>query len=188
MSIPYKKAPVIERVASLKASMDAELFESRLASWDAIARAEFPVYEPLREWLLNIEEKDDIPLWNTLKRELRITSRFSKKSSKEGFDWSLRCDGDQFTMNMHSNHRLLRAYDDLRREYSKWLPLWMEHFQISEVESIHLIYVNLLNPETLSVFVRKDEDGSVRLDIDKALKVFVNNFGEHDLLVPPFRV
>lgn len=187
MPVSYRNAPVIERLASVRCRIEPEIFEARLAGWEELVKAEFPVYEPLKEWLLNVEEKEDIPLWNTLKPELRITPRFSKKHSSHGFDWSLRCTSKQFTMNMHSGGNVRRSYAQLREQISTWLPRWIDHFDAAEFESVHLQYLNLLNPETLSAFVRHPEGGDLALDIDKVLNVFVNiPTKDTDLMVPPF--
>jgi hypothetical protein len=48
---------VIERVASLWAEMDPERFESRFEDWRGSVEKEFPIYEPLKEWLLKLKKR-----------------------------------------------------------------------------------------------------------------------------------
>jgi len=84
----YRRPPVIERVLSVYADMSDETFESRFEDWRALVTPEYPVYEPLKQWLISVKEKDregerGLPLFDSIQPELRITPRFSKKTSKE---------------------------------------------------------------------------------------------------------
>lgn len=181
----YHRPPVIERVASLYADVPEEVFEARFDDWKALVEAEYPVYEPLKEWLILVEEKEGIPLLNTAQPELRITPRFSRKPSKEGFDWSIRCPAGQFTMNMHSKPGQggERRYDHLRREYEHWLPLWLDHFEVKKMTKLTVHYVNVLNKETVPEFFTDPS----HLLLEKVLSVFTTIPGEHECIIPPYR-
>jgi len=180
----YHSPPVVERVASVYAEVAEELFEDRFDDWRAFVEADYPLYEPLKEWLILVEEKDEIPLLDTARPELRITQRFSKKPSREGFDWSIRCPAGQLTMNMHSKtcEGQIRRYHHLREEYEKWLPKWMEHFGAKELKKVNLHYVNILNRETVPGFF--SPDGGLLLN--KLLTMFSTVPGEHECIVQPY--
>jgi hypothetical protein len=180
----YHSPPVVERVASVYAEVTEECFEDRFDDWRALVEMDYPVYEPLKEWLILVEEKDDIPLLDTAHPELRITQRFSKKPSRERFDWSIRCPAGQFTMNMHSKpgEGQNRRYHHLRDEYEKWLPIWMEHFGIKEFKKLNLHYVNVLSHETVPDFF--SPDGGLLLN--KLLTMFSSVPGEHECIIQPY--
>lgn len=180
----YHNPPVVERVASVYAEVSEELFEERFDDWKALVEAEYPVYEPLKEWLILVEEKEGIPLLDSARPELHITPRFSRKPSKEGYDWSIRCPVGQLTMNMHSKtcDGANRRFQHLRIEYEKWLPRWIEHFGVKEFKSMTLHYVNLLNHETVPKFF--SPGGGLLLN--KLLTMFSSVPGEHECIVQPY--
>jgi hypothetical protein len=168
--------------------MSDETFESRFEDWRALVTPEYPVYEPLKQWLILAKEKDregegGLPLFDSIQPELRITPRFSKKTSKEGFDWSLRCPKGQLTVNMHSSpdQGLTRRYANLRSEFARWLPLWIEKFSVNSISKITIHYVNLINRLTVPEFVTPK--GALLLS--EILTVF-SIPGEHEHIVPPF--
>lgn len=179
----YKRPPVVERVATLRAEMTEEEFEARYDDWRDLVQADFPVDESLKEWLLLVEEKEGIPLLSSARPELRITPRFSLKPSKEQFDWSIRCPVGQFTMNMHSKpgQRAGRRYQNLRADYEKWLRRWLEHFQVRKLESLSLHYVNVLNRETVPDFYMGNQ-----FHLDRVVSVFTQVPGDHECLIPPY--
>jgi hypothetical protein len=184
----YRRPPVIERVLSVWADMSDEIFESHFEDWRAIVTPEYPVYEPLKQWLISVRETDregeeGLPLFDPTQPELRITPRFSKKTSKEGFDWSIRCPPGQLTVNMHSSpdQGLTRRYATLRAEFARWLPLWIETFSVKSASKINVAYVNLINRDTVPKFV--NEKGE--LELSQVITVF-SIPGKHEHIVPPF--
>ncbi len=189
MTLPvtsYKRPPVIERVASFYCDMEIEDYESQFEKWRALVAEEYHHYEPLKEWLLNVKEETDehIPIFDTMEPELRIIPRFSQKSKRDGFDWSIRTPPDCFTMNMHSrpNQGETRRYPLFRGEISKWLPIWWKNFGVESIKSVVLHYVNGLSKETVPAFY--DEKGNLQLG--NLITVFTHIPGRHISLVPPF--
>lgn len=172
-------------MASVYAEIPEEVFEARLDDWQSLVKPEFPVYEPLKEWLLLVDEKEGIPLLSSTRPELRITPRFSRKSSREGFDWSIRCPAGQFTMNMHSTpgagHE--RRYQHLREEFAHWLPMWLNHFEVKKPRLLTLHYVNVLNRATVPQFF---SDGN-HLLLNRVISVFTNIPGDHECILPPYQ-
>lgn len=178
----YRRPPVVERVVTLWAEVDQERHESLFEEWREMVEQDYPVYEPLKEWLLKVEEKDGIPLLDGAQTELKITPRFSRKKSSEGFDWSIRCPAGQLTMNMHSSPDEIRRYADLRSEYFRWMGTWLTNFEVARLHRLQVLYLNKLSPETLPDF--KTEAGA--LELGRVLKVFMSIPGEHECLVPPW--
>jgi len=183
----YRRPPVVERVLSVYTSMPDEIFESRFEDWRTLVAPEYPAYEPLKQWLILVkdrEQEEGLPLFDTMQPELRITPRFSKKTSKEGFDWSIRCPPGQLTVNMHSrpDQGLTRRYGNLRSEFGRWLPRWIENFSVESASKIAAHYVNLVNRHTVPKFVT--EKGELLLG--DVLTVFSRIPGQHEYLVAPF--
>lgn len=181
-SLPaYERPPVVERVVSVWADVTQEKHESRFEEWRSLVEPAYPVYEPLKEWTLQVQEVEGVPLLNDIKPALKITPRFSRKSAKDGFDWSIRCPAGQFTMNMHSEPGSPRRFSHLQKEFQHWFPLWMKHFEVKTIHRIQLLYINRLNRHTIPQFTQ--DNGS--LEVDKVLTVFTQIPGEHEMLVPP---
>jgi hypothetical protein len=178
----YKRPPVVERVATVWAEVDQELYEAQFEAWRLQVESEFPHYEPLQEWAINVTEKEGIPIWDTMQPELKITPRFSKKPKRDHFDWSLRCPRGQLTINMHSSTDQPRNYAELQLSFSEWLPRWINQFEVKKLTRVTLHYVNRLNPKTVPSFY--NEHGGLLLD--RVLTVFVKIPGKHESLIPPY--
>jgi uncharacterized protein (TIGR04255 family) len=178
----YERPPVFQRIATVVAEVDQELHEARFEEWRLHVETEFPHYEPLEEWLINVTEKEGIPLWDTMQPELKITPRFSKKPKKENFDWSLRCPPGKLSVNMHSNPENPRRYHELQHSFSTWLPRWIERFEVKKLTRVSLRYINRLNQLTIPNFTVPPS----QLLLDQVLNVFVKIPGEHDSLIPPY--
>lgn len=158
------------------------MHEAQFEEWRLQVEPEFQHYVPLEEWLLNVEEKEGIPLWDTIQPELKITPRFSKKPKKENFDWSLRCPPGKLQINMHSNPDNPRRYGELQHSFAEWLPRWIGRFEVKRFTHVSLMYVNRLNPLTIPNFTIPP----AQLLLDKVLTVFVKIPGEHESLIPPY--
>jgi uncharacterized protein (TIGR04255 family) len=179
--LDFERPPVVERVVTVVAKMDGEIYASNFDAWRTEVQAEYPIYEPVSQWLINAEIKEGELATDPRKAQLKIIPRFSKKTGKAGFDWSLRSPQGSLTMNMHSGGHLRRRYDDLRAEFSRWLSRWIEHFEVEEFQILNLTYVNVVNRDTAPDF--STEDG--RLLLEKLITVFVPLPGKHQDIVPP---
>ncbi len=166
----------------VEAIMTPEQFEEGIEGWRQEVASEYPYEEPLTEWLLNMKEKDGIPLLDTMEPELKITHRFSKKRKAEGFDWSIRCPSGTLIMNMHSRPGSDRQYANLKDEFERWFPKWVRHFNISQCHAVTLIYVNSLSRDVTPDLFTSEGD----LELGKALTVFAGIPGVHERLEPPF--
>lgn len=188
----YPRSPVVERVISIFADVPEEIFERGFENWSEKIKPHFPVYEPLKEWKIPIRETktetgEIIPVLDENSEPiLQITHRFSKKTSKEGFDWSIRCPAGQFTMNMHSQpdqESQKRRYENLRTEAGNWVPLWLQLFEVKRIKRITLLYMNILNSRTLGNFY--DQHGAFRLG--DALTIFSHIPGDYESLTSPYQ-
>ena len=113
----YERPPVIERVISVYSEVEERRYEEESPSWFSEVQEEYPLAEPLEEWLLNVEERDGVPLLDSITPEFKMTPRFAKRPKNQGFDWSIRCPRGQFTINMHSVPGDGRSFSDLRTEW-----------------------------------------------------------------------
>ena len=82
VQVIYQKPPIIERVMVVEAIMTPEQFEEGIEGWRQEVASEYPYEEPLTEWLLNMKEKDGIPLLDTMEPELKITGGFRLLANK----------------------------------------------------------------------------------------------------------
>jgi len=184
MSIPavtYARPPVIERAAAVFVSVDEDTYETNFPAWRKLVEEEFPVYEPVTEWLINFEPKEGKATIDPLKTELRITPRFSKRKMIEGFEWSIRCPRESLIINMESKPGTPSQYNDLRSRFSSWLSRWVQHFKVEDLRRVNLHYVNLLNPQTIPELLTPQPG----IPLDKILNVFVGFPGRHRAMIPP---
>lgn len=178
----YERPPVVERVCTIRASVSDEVFHENLESWKAEVVKQFPCDSSITQWMLNMEERDGLPLLDTIRPELEITPRFSLVPESDGWDQSLRFPKGQLTINLHSAPGDGRGFEALRALYFEWIPRWISHFKVSRAESVSLLYINELSKRTIPEFVA--DDGG--LMVDKVLRVFTSIPGEHEQLLPPF--
>jgi hypothetical protein len=153
----YRRPPVVERVLTVASEMSEEIYLSRLDSWEQIVQAEFPIGESVSEWTVKMDPKNIQRVLDPSLSELKIVPRFSKQPSSKGFDWSLRFPRGQLTVNMHSNPKSPRRFQDLTAEFQKWLPQWMQHFEVDYLQTIALHYVNVLNRESVNRYRRQEK-------------------------------
>ena len=180
--IKFKKPPIVERVATVSGDIAAEQFYSRIESWKTIAAAEFPIYDPLTEWLLNVQEKDGVPLFDEAEPEVIVTHRFSRRNEHGDRTWSMRCPTERLTINLHSERNEPHDFEDLFGAMMKWLPRWSDHFGVTAYPSVQLDYVNLLGPRTTPHFV--NQEGGIQ--INRLLQVFGSIPGIHKSIIAPY--
>lgn len=181
----YQKPPIIERVASLYAEIDEEVFAAKSEEWNEMVLAEYPVNESIRHWVMKAkQEEDGLPDLSSVRPLLQIIPRYSKKVAKEGFDWSIRCPRGQFTINMHSDpdQGESRRFQTLRHEFEEWVPRWIDHFEVKSIDRLELNYVNALTRVTLPDFMSDDDV----LYLGRVIRPFADIPGEHLQIVAPY--
>ena len=180
--IRYKNPPIVERVAAVSGDIPPETFFSRIEGWKNIVRKEFPVYDPLTEWLLNVQEKDGVPLFNEAEPEVLITHRFSKRNQSGERTWSMRCPPDRLILNLHAEQHDSHDFEELYAAMSNWLPRWTDHFGVNQFPTVQLDYVNVLGPRRTPRFV--DKDGGIQ--INRLIEVFGKIPGRHQSIIAPY--
>jgi uncharacterized protein (TIGR04255 family) len=179
--ITYKKPPIIERVISVVADISEENFYSRLESWKAIVQSDFPDYDPIKAWNLNIQMKGDVPVLEDSLPEVEVTHRFWKLNDHGQRFMSMRVLPNQFTLNLHPEPEQPHAFDELLRAFENWLPRWLSHFGGNGCQTIVLNYINLLSARTTPQFIA---NGGVKLG--GVLSVFVGLPGRFTNIIPPY--
>jgi hypothetical protein len=180
--VRFRKPPIIERVATVSGNISPEQFHSRMDSWKSIVAADFPIYDPLTEWLLNVQEKDGVPLLDEAEPEVVVTHRFSRRNQNGDRTWSMRCPADRLTLNLHSEHNEPHNFEELFAAMAKWLPRWSDHFGATAYPTVQLDYVNLLGPQTTPTFV--DRNGGIQ--INRLIEVFGKIPGPHISIIAPY--
>jgi hypothetical protein len=162
--------------------MPIEQFYARMETWKGIVAQEFPIHDPLTEWLLNVQEKDGVPLFEEAEPEVIVTHRFSRRNENGERTWSMRCPPDRLTLNLHSQVNEPHDFEELYEAMMKWLPRWSDHFGVATYPQVQLDYVNLLGPRTTPAFVNRD--GGIQ--INRLLEVFGRIPGTHKSIVAPY--
>lgn len=177
----YRNPPIVERVVVVNAEMSEEQFAAGMDSWESLVKKEYPEEEPIIKWSLNMEERDGVPLFETMQPELQITPRHARKPKREGFDWSIRSPRGKFVMNMLSMPGTTRRYSHLKEECSRWLRQWFEHFSITTPTDVSLLYINHLRPDLTPGLY---EPGGALL-LENTLTIFSAVPGDHESIIPP---
>lgn len=185
IKLRYKKPPIVERVATVTGNFSdspVDLFFSRIESWKDIVRKEFPIHDPLTEWLLNVAERNGVPLFDEAEPEVQITHRFSRRNEHGQRLWSMRCPPDRLTLNLHAEDNIPHDFEELYGAVKDWLPRWADHFGVTTFSRVQLDYVNLLGPRTTPDFVARD--GGIQ--VQRLLEVFGKIPGKHKSIIAPY--
>ncbi len=179
MSIPrYRRPPVGERVALLFVEEDSDQHTALFEAWRQHIQHDYPKPQHKNEWLLEVEEKNGIPQFGDIRPRLKILHQFLQSDKDRGF--VLRCPAEKFSLHLLTPTDDERSYEDLREEFLKRSKEWMDHFKITKINSLALIYVNKLNANTLPDFYSENQ-----LALDQVLTIFTEIPGEHECLIPP---
>lgn len=176
--ILYRKPPIIERVVSVVGDVSDETFYSKFESWKEIILPRFPDYDPLKEWTVNIESSEGVPVVG----DVVVNHRFWRKTEKGKRYLSMRLLPNMLTLNLHGETGKPRRFEELYAELVMWLPQWITHFGIKGCREVALDYINLLSRATTPSFVNK-EGG---LAIGALLNVFTGMPGRHKGIIPPY--
>jgi hypothetical protein len=181
--VKYKKPPIVQRSFGIYSAIPSEIFHARFESLRREIEKAFPDYDPLTEWRLNVQVKEGVPLFDTMRPEMVITHRFWRRNERNERVWSVRFLPDRFVMNLHRETGNVHDFGDLFKEASNWLQKWINHFEVKTYEKITLQYVNRIGADTTPQFV-DSEKGSI--GIGKALELFGRIPGKQVSLTPPY--
>jgi hypothetical protein len=179
----YKRPPIIERVLTVTADIPLENYFARFEDWKCLIHDKFPEHDPITDWHLNIETREDgTPLLTDVQPELTITHRFWRRNSQGKKFLSMRLLPNQLTMNLHPEAKDAHRFEELHAEFSTWLPLWLSHFGGKDCATVSLNYINLISRHTTPQFVTPQ--GAI--NVGHALRVFAGLPGQHMGIIPPY--
>jgi len=168
--------------------MPEEDYASKLSEWENFLSEDYSVNEPVKDWriMADTDPSNGLPLFESIHPSLTIIPRLSRKSAKQGFDWSVRYPCGQLTVNMHSDPNqgqgAKRRFCHLSDEFIEKYAAWVEFFKIDKIKFLQLHYVNALTRKTIADFAFVDDS----LHVGKIIKIFSTIPGQHRNMVPPF--
>jgi hypothetical protein len=179
----YQKAPIIERALTVTADISQENFFARFEDWKNVIHEKFPEYDPVNDWRMKIETREDgTPLLTEVQPELVITHRFWRRDKKGNRFMSMRLLPNYLTLNLHRDSERDHTFDELHAEFANWLPLWMSHFGATACDTVQLSFINLISCHTTPQFI--DGDGSIQ--VARVLRVFAGIPSQHLGIIPPY--
>jgi hypothetical protein len=165
--VRYKNPPIVERIIAVYHQIPQDQFEARLPSWVEKIRSDYPVSEPLAQWIIDIESKGGVPFVKSLAPKAGIIHVFWQRHPKGLHVRGMQLRRDRLVLHLRREEKNPHDFDELLPEMERWLPRWAEHFDVPDVGGITLEYVNQLNAEITPQFV---ERGSLK--IGEALTIF----------------
>ena len=177
----YKKAPIIERALRVVGDIAPEMFYAKFETWRDAIQASFPDYEPLKDWHLNIEVKDGVPVFTDAPPQVIITHRFTRKSQQGQKLFSMRIMPNEIALHLHHDGGKPHYFEELLAEADILIPQWFNHFGVKGSPFLALDYVNLLSPATTPKFVH-----SGAIHVGSVLTVFSGVPGKYTSIIPPY--
>lgn len=132
--IRYKKPPIVERIIGVYHKIPQEEFERRLPSWATMIHPEYSVPVNQAEWQLEIEDKDGVPWVKSLTPKAKIIYLFWKKHHDNLQIRGMRLRPDRLVFHLNRENENPHDFDELYPEMQKWLPKWVEHFEVPRIE------------------------------------------------------
>ncbi len=177
----YRSPPVVERAISVAGEIDAVRYETRIEQWREIVSAEFPEYDPVPQWTLNLKQENGVPLFDSSPPEVHILHRYWRKSRGGKRAWCIQIRPNLISVNLlrepHDSHR----FEEIAAVLAEWLPRWQQHFEVVPIRGVTIEYVNVISHETTPQFATPRA-----VDISKAFALFssvpIPNYG----LKPPY--
>jgi uncharacterized protein (TIGR04255 family) len=179
--IRYKKPPIVERIFTVTCDLPPEAFFSKFESWKEIIQPHFPHYDPHKDWKLNLEVKNGVPIFTNAQPEVQITHRFARLDAKGKKRVSMRLLPNEFSLNLHHDPSQPHYFEELFAEIENWVPQWIAHFGVKGCSSIAIDYINLISAVTTPNFVK---DSSVY--IGDVLTVFSQVPIPYHGIIPPY--
>ena len=132
---------------------------------------------------INVDGTSGVPLFENARPQVKITPRFERQNAAGKTVWTLRCPPDQLMLTLHSERDRAHSFEELHREMAIWLPRWVAHFDVKNIQAVALNYVNLLGLRTTPQFV---VGANHSLQIDRLLNVFSRFQGPQLSIMPPY--
>lgn len=177
----YAAAPVKHRVFSLPAAIPPEVYYARADELKEAMMAHFEHYEPQQQWLLNVEEKNGVPQFHSIKPEVLIKHTFWNKSKDGQKLVGCAVEPDRISIILRNLPKHTERFPTLKTWVEKIIPIWASILN-PKISAAILDYANILSRDTVPTFI--NENGS--LAIGELLTVFAGFPGEHQGIVPPY--
>lgn len=149
----YSRPPIQSR-SLLVFSEDKETssYERLIPDWSAIVREDFPEIKVGKLWRFSLEEKEGIPI---PKVKLFFLHRYvATDPNKEVLRLS-EPTSNSLKLSLRRTSREIQSFDELFLLAKKWIPKWMEHFDVKSIKGVRLKYKNMLSKE-LTPFAFQD--------------------------------
>ncbi|MCB1062574.1 MAG: hypothetical protein KDN20_06605 [Verrucomicrobiae bacterium] len=185
----YIRPPIYERVAVFKVDLPEEKFEIFRDSWLELVSEDFPDYKPEPLWTFSVESNDSgIPRLRNSRPELQI-KHWSRKTLENGKGRNVirvrpNDEGDSgfLSINLIGSTKDRRKYDQLRDLAEKWLPRFIAHFEIDDLEGVGLHYVNRIRSDWTPEFASIEKG----VDIGRVIVLFGSIPVQSESLIAPF--
>jgi hypothetical protein len=179
--IRYENPPIVERIVGVYGQIPKEEFEKRLPSWADKIHPHFPVQEDVAEWMIDIGEKNGVPIVSSLVPKASIIHLYWQKHPKNHHVCGMRIRPDRLVFHLNREGKIAHDFDELMPHMERWLPQWAEHFGVNEFSGITVEYVNILDGNITPQFA--DQNG---VRIAEALNVFAKFPGSHMGITNPY--
>lgn len=180
--LQYKNPPIVERNVGVYRSIPQGLFESRLPSWAEKIRQEYPVVGHLAEWMIDIEDRNGIPFVKSLEPKARIIHLFWENRPKHVRVHGMRLRPDRLVLHLLREDKTAHSFEEMLPRMKKWLPLWAEHFEITELDGVAVEYYNVLDGNLTPQFM--GPNGA--LNVGEALTMFSHFPGRYKGITTPY--
>lgn len=157
----YSKPPIVERIIGVYHPISQEQFEAKLPSWEEKIQKEYPISEPLAEWMIDIEDKNGVPFIKSLMPKARLRHIYWKRHAKNLRVRGTQLRSDRLVFHLRREEENAHDFNELIPEMERWLAAWMEHFEVNSIDGITVEYFNLLNAAVTPQLI--DEKGGIKI-------------------------
>ena len=127
--IKYKKPPIVERVLTITGDLTPEVFYSKFEGWKEFVQPHLAHYDAIKDWKLNVQVKDGVPIFTEAQPEVQITHRFSRNNEAGKKLVSMRVLPNQLILDLHHDAGKPHYFEELFIETEKWIPQWILAFR-----------------------------------------------------------
>src|SRR2546425_10658300 len=120
--VRYKNPPIVERIIGVYHQIPQDQFEDRLPSWAEKIRSDYPVSEPLAEWIIDIESKGGVPFVKSLTPKARIIHVFCQRHPKGLHVRGMRLRRDRLLFSLFRGEEKGHHFFEILPQKEKWVP------------------------------------------------------------------
>jgi hypothetical protein len=180
----YSRPPVQSRLLTVFGEHDHAKFDELIPSWADLVAADFPEQQIGKQWSVKLNEKNGIPRPRT---ELSLRYRCVASDEKRKLIRELTPVPGGISIRLERSAAAVHSFDELFAFAEKYLPLWRQHFGVSQVRGLRLNYKNVFSPEITPFAFEKLAGGRVLLKVDRWLTYFQSVPGKYQNVVRPIQ-